>query len=218
MKKSFTIGGVFKEARAIVNPKLWKVVLQFALLLVSFMLLSSFAQKNTLLGLIISALLSFCIILFALGYVRRDTFSFDDFMQTASWSMFGYFIAAYSLKTLFTLGGYILLIIPGIMLSVWLCFTTFIAVEREIGPWEACRESARLTRGYRWKILGFFLVALLFNIIGAICLVVGLFYTIPVTILAFGLIYKKLSAKDDTTTETIEIVEIDIIEAVPETV
>jgi len=73
-------------------------------------------------------------------------------------------------------------------------FVMFIVIDRGLGPVEAMKESARLTRGYKWQLLGFVLVLALINFVGALALLVGLFVTIPVTSLAFVQAYRALSA------------------------
>jgi multisubunit Na+/H+ antiporter MnhG subunit len=62
---------------------------------------------------------------------------------------------------------------------------------------ESFERSTKLTDGQKWPLLGFFIVAAIANIIGAILLVVGLLITIPVTMIAFAHIYLKLKAHAD---------------------
>ena len=207
MKDTFTVKGAFKEARALIKPQLWRVVGQYAWILTTFLLLNILAGSNLLLGIVMSALYAFATALFALGYAKRGSFSFRDFAQAFTFQAFAYFFLAYLVAKIFVIAGMVLLVIPGIMLAVWLCFVNFIAAEREVGPWDACKESARLTRGYRWQLLGFFAAALLFNLLGFVCLIVGLFYTLPVTMIALALIYKKLCEAKDFVPEIVEVVE-----------
>jgi hypothetical protein len=60
--------------------------------------------------------------------------------------------------------GFMLLIIPGVILAmVWSVATPACVVEK-LGPFRSMGRSAALTRGHRWKILGLFL---LLGIMGA---------------------------------------------------
>ena len=95
--------------------------------------------------------------------------------------------------------GFILLIVPGIIFSLMFLFTTFIVIERELGPIEAMKESNRITRGHKWPLLGFVLVLTLINLLGLLALVVGLLVSIPVSTLAFVHAYRELSAKAGAT-------------------
>ncbi|MGV1014574.1 MAG: hypothetical protein ACOYB4_06355 [Methyloceanibacter sp.] len=91
--------------------------------------------------------------------------------------------------------GMLLLIVPGVIFLLMFMFAAFIVIDRELGPIDAMKESRRITRGARWQLLGFVLVAVLINLLGAIALGVGLLVTIPVTTLAFVQAYRVLSAK-----------------------
>ena len=47
--------------------------------------------------------------------------------------------------------GFVLLIVPGIIFGLMFMFTTFVVIERELGPIDAMNESHRLTRGHKWR-------------------------------------------------------------------
>ena len=89
--------------------------------------------------------------------------------------------------------GFVLLIVPGVILGLMFMFSTFVVIDRELGPIEALKESNRITYGHKWRLLGFTLVLLLVNVLGAIALLVGLLVTIPVSSLAFTHVYRALS-------------------------
>ena len=91
--------------------------------------------------------------------------------------------------------GFVLLIVPGIIFTLMFMFTTFIVIDRELGPVEAMKESHRITRGHKWPLLGFLLVLMLINIAGLMALVVGLLVTIPVSSLAVTHAYRVLGGR-----------------------
>lgn len=91
--------------------------------------------------------------------------------------------------------GLILLIVPGIIFALMFMFTTFIVIDRELGPIEAMKESMRITRGHKWPLLGFVLVLGLLNVAGAVALGVGLLVSIPVSFLAFVHAYRTLAGR-----------------------
>lgn len=94
--------------------------------------------------------------------------------------------------------GLVLLIVPGIILGLMFMFTTFVVIERELGPVDAMSESYRLTRGHKWQLFGFLLLLLLINVLGLIALVVGLLVSIPVSTLAFVHAYRVLGGRPET--------------------
>lgn len=95
--------------------------------------------------------------------------------------------------TLIVIGGLILLIIPGIYWGLKYLFATFLVLDKDISIRESLRESARMTEGVKWKLLGFSILACLVAALGVLVLGVGLLVTIPVSTLAFLSVYKKLS-------------------------
>jgi hypothetical protein len=69
--------------------------------------------------------------------------------------------AIIGLAILMSLGigfGFVLLIIPGLILfTMWFVATPACVVER-LGPFDSMARSSQLTKGHRWKILGLFIV------------------------------------------------------------
>jgi uncharacterized membrane protein len=99
------------------------------------------------------------------------------------------------LYTLMVFIGILLFIVPGIYLSLVFFMAAYVAVDRNMSPIAALKESARLTRGSRWKLLLFTLAALGLIIIGSIPLFLGLIVVGPLLALAGTHIYRTLSEK-----------------------
>ena len=114
---------------------------------------------------------------------------------SALWNPHPYwsYLAATVLVGLAILLGLLLLIVPGIIFGLMFMFTSFIVIDRALGPIDAMKESKRITSGYRWRLLGFILLLALINLAGVIALVVGLLVTVPVTSIAFANAYRVLS-------------------------
>ncbi len=67
------------------------------------------------------------------------------------------------------LGGFLLLIIPGMIAAVALSVALPAAVVDRKGPFEALRYSAELTKGYRWPVFGvWFFLGLITNVLNHI--------------------------------------------------
>ena len=77
--------------------------------------------------------------------------------------------------------------------SAALMFSTYSVIDRALRPVAAWKESLRITKGSRLRILGFMLIALVMNMLGAIAFLVGLLVTIPLTMIGFMHIYRTLS-------------------------
>lgn len=100
------------------------------------------------------------------------------------------------LMTLLIFVGYVLLIIPGLYLSVAYLFVLPLLVQRELGMLDAL-EVSRKAITHRWfTVLGILLVLALINVIGAIPLGIGLIWTIPWTMLAMGVMYQRIFVGD----------------------
>lgn len=95
---------------------------------------------------------------------------------------------------LIVLGGYILLIVPGIVWTIKYQFYSYFVVDKGMGPLEAIKASGRVTQGHKMHLFGFSWVALGVMLLGLIAVLVGLLVAVPVVMLATTYIYRKLSA------------------------
>ncbi len=96
---------------------------------------------------------------------------------------------------LIVLCGLILLIAPGVVWLLRYCFAGFLAVDRQLHPLEALRESRRITNGARGQLLVFGLACAGVNLLGAIALGVGLLFTVPTTCIAAAHVLRQLQAR-----------------------
>ncbi len=91
--------------------------------------------------------------------------------------------------------GFILLIVPGIIWALRYMFVPYLVMDRKLKPFEALKESARITYGHKWQLLGLIGLIVLINILGALALLVGLLVSGPVSAIALGHAYRTLSAQ-----------------------
>jgi hypothetical protein len=54
------------------------------------------------------------------------------------------------------------------------------------------KASFDLTKGYRWRVLSVYSFCLLINILGLLCLLVGVLVTIPISALSMAVLYERL--------------------------
>jgi uncharacterized membrane protein len=103
-------------------------------------------------------------------------------------------------KILFTLIvgiGLILLVVPGLIWVIQFYLATYLVVDRGSGAITALKQSSAITRGAKWDLGLFAGVVLLVNIVGLVCLGVGLLITLPVTMLANVYIYRSLLSQSE---------------------
>ncbi len=103
-------------------------------------------------------------------------------------------IGATIVYTIIIVIGFILLIIPGIYLALRLQFYSYYIVDKNAGALDSLRMSWKATDKNVINIFLFMLLIIGINILGALALLVGLLITIPVSIIAVTLLYRKLSA------------------------
>lgn len=104
------------------------------------------------------------------------------------------FVATSIIVGIATVIGFVLLIVPGIIVAIVFGFSLYLVIDKGLGPIEAMKESARLTKGNRWNLflLGVLLVGI--NILGFLALLVGLLVTLPLSVLAVIHAYRTLSS------------------------
>jgi uncharacterized membrane protein len=101
-------------------------------------------------------------------------------------------------------------VVLGVRLAIELTFCTYFVVDKGLGPNHALRASSQTTNGAKWRLLGFFVLGILMNLLGVLCLVVGIFVTLPTVMVATALVYRRLAA------QTPELAEFGIIVRGPE--
>lgn len=138
---------------------------------------------------IVNTIVSMGLIRISLEFVDGKKPQFSDLFHTKNLVNF---ILVSLIRGVITLIGFILLIIPGIIFSIRLQYVTYLIIDKNLPPVDAVKKSWDMTKGNVWNL--FFLGILLFliNVLGAILLLVGLFVTVPLTMLATTFVYRKL--------------------------
>jgi len=88
--------------------------------------------------------------------------------------------------------GLLLLVVPGLVWAIQFGFYKYLIVDKELGPIEALKESSRITKDVRWHLFLFAILLGLINVAGILVFGIGLFVTIPTTIVAAAYVYRKL--------------------------
>lgn len=143
------------------------------------------------LGIVLSVCINVATIKAQLAVVEGGTLSYA-FLKPKLLLWLKLFLV-YVLVSLIKIVGYILLIIPGIYFKIRLQFVSYSVVEYGYWPFKAIGHSWKITRGHAWDLLLFNVASVGVNILGIIALVVGVFATVPTTIIAHAHVYRKLS-------------------------
>lgn len=142
------------------RKNLWKPILILAIVNIvagiAFGLVSSLIFGGSIIAEILLQLFGFFAsiysIKFLLNLIDTGESSVVETLKGFTGKQLLYALGAYVLMTLATFGGYILLIVPGIIISYMLMLTIFIGAEDAIKPVAALKESRRLTDDYKMKI------------------------------------------------------------------
>jgi uncharacterized membrane protein len=104
---------------------------------------------------------------------------------------------------LFVFAGTLLCVIPGLVVAAMYKFTYLFIVDKRMDFWPAMQAShAVVKRDYAGFTLFLILMALV-NILGALCCIVGLLVSIPVTFAAITVAYKEIVGFEQRTVDAL---------------
>ncbi len=110
-------------------------------------------------------------------------------------SQFHKYLGACIIASVATAMGLVLLIVPGIIIMIRLWFVGFVIVDNKSGPIEAIQQSWDISRGRTMDLLVLFFILVGLNLLGLICLGVGILVTLPMSGLALAHVYRNLKAE-----------------------
>jgi uncharacterized membrane protein len=147
----------------------------------------------TIIGVALSIIFSLGLIKISLKICDGEEPKISDLFS--QYPLFFKYLFASILKNLITLFGFILLIIPGIILSIRFGFFDYLIVDRNSRIVESLRKSWEITKGNAWNLFLLYILLGLINLLGFFALIVGLFWSIPTTMIAEAFVYRKLSSE-----------------------
>lgn len=95
-------------------------------------------------------------------------------------------------SSLLTCAGYLLLVLPGIYLTVALSFTAPLIIDKKLGFWTAMEVSRRVITAQWWRMFGLIILAAIIGMLGMLLFFVGIFLTLPITIGSLVIAYETL--------------------------
>lgn len=99
--------------------------------------------------------------------------------------------------------GFLLFIIPGIILELSFLMALYVVIDKELGPIQALKHSYHLTKGHRLNLFLFVALLTVLNTAGLLLFGFGLLVTVPVSLLSLVWVYRWLSG--DKTVDTVAL-------------
>lgn len=100
------------------------------------------------------------------------------------------FVGSAILGSVFVVSG----VIAIIMIAVRLMLSVGLVLDQAMGPWSAIKTSFKLTQGNTLRLITLVIIQLAIVAISAIPLGLGLIWTIPFSLIGYGVIYQRLTA------------------------
>ncbi len=126
---------------------------------------------------------------------------FGDFFK--GFNFFVPALVAFLLIWVFTGLGMILCIIPGLVIAAMYNFTYLFIVDKRMDFWPAMEASHAVVKNDYFGFTMFVVLAILVNLLGLLCCVVGLLVSYPVTIAAITIAYKEIVGIDQRTADAL---------------
>lgn len=219
MQFTFKIGSKIKEAWPIYKENLVNLLLMTVVVLVVSMMSSRDSWIISLLSYIVSTLVFYVWLRFALALIEKK--KFNPFSKEALPSIEQYWnlLKTMILYSLCIIGGFILFIVPGLYFSGRLMFAPYLSVEKNQGARKSIKESWEATRGNGWKIFWKAFVIGLFMMVGFLALFIGAFITYPVGLIVMIMLYReffKNNVQGSTNSDEKVTTKAEVVKEVPE--
>ena len=105
--------------------------------------------------------------------------------------------------SVFTFAGTLLCIIPGLVVAAMYKFTYLFIVDKRMDFWPAMQASHAIVKQDYFGFTMFLLALALINFLGALCCIIGVFVSIPVTIAAITYAYQEIVGFEQRTIDSL---------------
>ena len=185
---------LMSDARDSLNGKWPLAIGTFLILLLITMGTSLIPYAGQIISLLISGPLAVGGAFFALNIVRDQQAKTDDLFFSFNNNL-GNSILAYLLVFVFVFIGFILLIIPGIIVGLALSQTWFILADNpSMDSYSAVIKSKDMMNGFKWQ---YFKIGLRLFVLGLLCLLtlgIGFLWLIPYQYVVYAKFYEEVKA------------------------
>jgi len=219
---TFSIFGVIKEAFRRTDGVKWTFIASLLLFLliqfiIAFVLLLVMPEIENYLDLLLNILtlpIAVGIIILGISRARGNELSVKQIFDY--FGRYPYLLLGYILITLFTLLGFIALVVPGIYLAVAYTYTLPLIADKNMSVWNAMELSRKTITKQWFRFFGLAVVLTIIIVLSAIPMGIGLIWSIPTAYITYGLLYHRLfddvqeenfneEPREETTQETKEI-------------
>ena len=144
-----------------------------------------------LISMLVAAPLSLGFSIYALNLFRDGSAEYNNVFD--GFKSLGKALGVYFLTIISVLIGFILFIVPGIILALGLSMAYFIMIDKpELGVVDTLKESWRITKGNKTKLLGLSLRFIPWAILGILCLIVGIAFVLPWMQMSYASFYDQI--------------------------
>jgi len=177
----------------------WELFKKNAGLFVAFTVifgLLSWGLNEVKFGQLLSALISPCLTAGWFIVARKTSMNehveFGNFFD--GFKLWQKVVPYYIVATIFTIIGFVCLLIPGFYLAVCYIFVIplILFYDEDLPLMDVLEGSRKVVTKKWWNFFGFFWLVVLVNIAGALCLGVGLLASIPVSMCALYAAYEDI--------------------------
>ncbi len=166
-------------------------------LTVLYLAIATLFEDSSFLLLPFAILYSVAMWLYTVGYFKEVLLSVNGKTPDAT-RLFSYkqslwpYIITLFVTNLITLAGTLLFIIPGIIWSLKYGLAPYLALDKGLSVKESLNESARITKGIKWDMIGAMIPLTIAGYLGFFALGIGLFVSLQVASIAGIFIYQSL--------------------------
>ncbi len=130
------------------------------------------------------------LIVYILNFVRGKKFEIKDVFSKLNYVLPIW--AVFALVSLFSTIGYILLLIPGVIITLMLSMTTYIMADGETKIMDTLKKSKEMTDGYKGDLLGFYFSFFGWILLCIVTLGIACIYVMPYMSVSMALYYEEL--------------------------
>lgn len=204
MTQPFYISSTFHTAWSIFKKQWWQVLIvvfcAYFLSTIVSQIVASTTRDNAMLKGILSVIITIANMVISMGAIkyllavaRKQESPFSLVWSAAPLTV--KYILGNILYVLIVIAGLLLLVVPGIYWAIKYSYIPYLIIDKGIGPMAAMKLSGKMTAGIKLDLLGFGAASIVVLYAGLIALLVGIFVTFPVVLIAQLLVYDMALAR-----------------------
>lgn len=178
------IGSCLSRAWALVKSDFWPIIGVSALIWLII------CATGSTIGIIVHGPLLGGLYWYNLKRIRGQSAALSD--AFAGFQMFLPLFLACLVSSVLLIIAFFCLIIPFIYLAIAWLFVYALIIDKKIAFWPALELSRKVVSKHWWSFFGFMIVCTLLNLAGFLAFCVGVFVTVPVTMIAFTYAYEDI--------------------------